>query len=226
MIRALFVILLLSTLLLFGLIQWGSQITTDKEAIPQTLQADRILLLPTAISPTDSPVSAASTVGAVSLPVSGPAAVCMEWGDFSGDNLKRAAEALSALSLRNRLTQRQIEHTNGYWVYMAPRESRAEVDRKIAELKALGIKDYYVMQDGKWQNAISLGIFKTSEAAQKFLESIMAQGVRTARVGERVSTVTATTFILDGLDAAAAARMDDLQKRFAGSALKTVACAN
>jgi hypothetical protein len=226
MIKGLFAILLLSTLLFFGFIRWGEKLTDQGDIQPQqTLQEKISLLPPTRLVDTAAPTAAAvsAVVSAASLPA---APVCMEWGEFSGDTLKRAMAALVASNLDNRLTQRPIEHTSGYWVYMPPRASRAEVDRKIAELKALGITEYFVMQEGKWQNAISLGIFKTSDAAQKFLESLMEQGVKTALIGERTSTLTVTAFILNSPDAEMAGKMAELQKRFAGSTLKSMACVN
>ncbi len=54
-----------------------------------------------------------------------------------------------------------------------------------------------VQGSGRWQNAISLGVFKTREAAQNYLNYMHAKGVHTAKVGERASKLKATIFILD-----------------------------
>ena len=72
------------------------------------------------------------------------------------------------MQLGGKLSQRQVELDRGYWVYFPPLKNKEAVNRKIAELKALGINDYFVVQGpGHWQNAISLGVFKTGDAAQK-----------------------------------------------------------
>jgi hypothetical protein len=152
--------------------------------------------------------------------------VCLEWGEFSGPDLTRATAALSALQLADKLSQRQIEREIGYWVYIPPLRNKAAVNRKVAELRALGIREYFVVQNsGSWQNAISLGIFKTRDAAQNFLHELQAKGVRTSQVGERVSKLKATIFMLNRVDAATEVKLTLLQKEFAGSEINKVPCA-
>jgi hypothetical protein len=152
--------------------------------------------------------------------------VCLEWGDFSGPDLPRATAALSALQLADKLSQRQIERDVGYWVFIPPLKDKAAVNRKISELKALGIHEYFVIQtSGHGGNAVSLGVFKTRDAAQNFLRGLQAKGVRTAQVGERTSKVKATMFMLDRVDAATVDRLAAMQKDFAGSELNHVPCA-
>jgi hypothetical protein len=151
--------------------------------------------------------------------------VCVEWGDFSGPDLTRAAAALSALQLGDKLSQRQVERDIGYWVYISPLKNKAAVNRKVAELKALGIREYFIIQSaGRWRNAISLGVFKTREAAQSFLNHLRTKGVHSAKVGERASKLKATIFRLNRIDAATGAKLMAMQKDFAGSELKNVPC--
>jgi hypothetical protein len=178
-----------------------------------------------------TPVAVAPAPAAREIPASPPAQppageICMEWGDFSGPDLARVTTALAGLKLGDRLSQRQVVRDVGYWVYIPPLRDRAAVRRKVAELKALGISEYFIVQTpGHWHNAISLGVFKTREAAQNDLDQLRTKGVHTARVGERTSKVKATIFKLAGVDAETAARLTAMQKDFAGSELKTVPCA-
>ncbi|MGA7594165.1 MAG: SPOR domain-containing protein [Gallionella sp.] len=163
---------------------------------------------------------------AVTATASPGTTACLEWGDFSGPDLSRATADLSAMQLTGKLSQRQVERDRGYWVYFPPLKDKAAVNRKIAEIKALGITDYFVIQgSGRWQNAISLGVFKTREAAQNYLNYMHAKGVHTAKVGERASKLKATIFMLDGLDAGTVAKLTALQKDFPGSELNVVSCA-
>jgi SPOR domain len=151
--------------------------------------------------------------------------ICLEWGDFSGSDLTRANAALSALQLADKISQRQIEREIGFWVYMPPLKNKAAVKRKIAELKALGINEYFVVQNsGHWLNAISLGVFKTQEAAENFLHALNSKGVRTARVGERASKLKTTIFILNRVDAGTEVKVKVVQKDFPGSELNNVPC--
>lgn len=174
-----------------------------------------------AASKTDHPADAAATAKA-----NPGSTACMEWGEFSGPDLARATAALSAMQLGGKLSQRQVELDRGYWVYFPPLKNKAAVNRKIAELKALGINDYFVVQGpGHWQNAISLGVFKTRDAAQKYLRGLNGRGVHTAQVGERAGKLKATIFRLDRVDAGTVTKMTDLQKEFDGSQLNFVPCA-
>ena len=151
--------------------------------------------------------------------------ICLEWGDFSGSDLTRAKAALSALQLADKLGQREIEQDIGYWVYMPPLKNKTAVKLKIGELKALGINEYFVIPgSGQWQNAISLGVFKTREAAENFLHILNNKGVRTARVGERASKLISIQFTLSQVDAGIELKMKEIQKDFPGSELNNVPC--
>lgn len=246
--RFLFWILLLGNVILFAVIQrgglsWGEQRVQAQPDLhgemirlmpaPQSAPAKAISVpAPVVVPPAPVPASSPSpTNPQPSLNMAAPEAAkpgkltCLEWGDFSGPDLSRAKAALSDLQLADKLSQRQVEREIGYWVYIPPLRNRAAVNRKIAELKALGIREYFVVQtSGSWLNAISLGVFKTRDAAQHFLQVLNTKGVRTARVGERVSKVKATIFMLNNPEAATEARLTAMQKEFSGSELNHVPC--
>ncbi|BBJ00291.1 hypothetical protein FGKAn22_19830 [Ferrigenium kumadai] len=239
--RTLFWILLLGNVIFFAVMQWGGLMAGDEQAAqPQPpLNAEKIRL---ADMPQSAPVAALPASVPASAPVAVPAPVevtpalrastkldmlaCMEWGEFSGADLKRATAALGALRLGDRLNQRQVEQSIGYWVYIPPLKDKAAVAQKIAQLKARGIEEYFVVPDaGPWLHAISLGVFKTQEAAQSFLEGLRAKDVRSAQIGERASKLKMTVFVLNGLDGTAEAKLTAMQKDFSGSELKKVPCA-
>lgn len=150
---------------------------------------------------------------------------CAEWGEFSGNDLVRAQEVLATLKLGNDLSQRTVEQDHGYWVYIPPQKTRADVEKKIAQLTERGVKDYFVVQEkGKWLNAISLGVFKSAESAQRYLASLRKKGVRTAKVGERKSKLRYTVFLVKALDSGTTDKLNALQKDFPDSELKVLAC--
>jgi hypothetical protein len=187
---------------------------------------------PPVAAPAAAPVAAPAKVASIperpaaAAASSSDTSACLEWGDFSGPDLARVTAALSAMQLAGKLNRRQVEHDRGYWVYFPPLSNKAAVNRKVREIKALGITDYFVVQGaGRWQNAISLGVFKTREAAQNYLNYMHTKGVHTAKVGERASKLKATIFILEGLDAGTVVKLTALQKDFPGSELNVVPCA-
>jgi len=109
----------------------------------------------------------------------------------------------------------------GWWVYIPSAGDRLGATKKVAELKTLGVEEYFVVQDeGPNRFAISLGIFKTQEAAQKHLENLRAKGVKTARLGERETQVQKTYFRMKGLAAPVLSRLHDAARNFQGSELR------
>ena len=232
--RKLFWILLLGNVVLFAVMQRGWMGDQEPQAQP-ALNRENIRLLestqniPAKNPPAPTPTPALSPAQATALNKSvqsSIAQVCMEWGDFSGPDLTRAAAALSDMQLGDKLSRRQIERDIGFWVYIPPLRSRTSTNKKVAELKALGVSEYFILQGaGRWHNAISLGVFKTQDAAQNYLNYLRTRGVRTAKVGARVSKVKETIFKLNIMDAMTAAKLTAMQKDFSGSELKKVPCA-
>lgn len=152
--------------------------------------------------------------------------VCLEWGDFSGTDLKRATEVLSSMRLGGKLGQRQVEYNKGYWVYIPPLKNKAAANRRVAQIRKLGISEYFVVQEaGALRYAISLGVFKTREAAQNYLGQLNTKGLRSAKIGERASKLKTTMFILNSVDAAIEGKLAATAKDFPGSDLKNVPCA-
>ncbi|HLP98419.1 MAG TPA: SPOR domain-containing protein [Sideroxyarcus sp.] len=173
------------------------------------------------------PTSAQSASPSADKPAAGHSADCIEWGEFSGKDLLRAQQSLAMLKLGEDLSQRTVEQNHAYWVYIPPLKKRSDVERKIAQLKQRGVKDYFVVKDDKeWQNAISLGLFKSKEAAQNHLAVLRTQDVRSARIGERSSKLKFTVFIVKEPDSGTADKLKALHKEFTGSELKVTACRN
>ncbi|MDO9053778.1 MAG: SPOR domain-containing protein [Gallionella sp.] len=223
-IKILIWVLLAINVIFFAVMKSGLFAETPPVQPSRAMNAEKIILLDgaqnaSAVLPV--PIeSAASTVQATVEPES-----CFEWGDFSGKELVAVMSALKKLPLGDKLNSREIDHGVSYWVYIAPIKDKAGINEKLAQLKARGVTDYFVVQEqGEWLNAISLGLFKTRESAQKFLEGLRAKDVRTAQMGERAGKYKATVLIINGLDAEVSGRLNGLQKNFPESELKRVSC--
>ena len=136
-----------------------------------------------------------------------------------------AREAIGALDLGARVSPVEVQTIAGWWVYIPPLKSKADVERRIAELSEQGVKEYFAVDNGgEMHNAISLGIFKSEEAANHYLQALQSKGVRSAQVGRRDHRVTQTAFLVRNPDPAIAARMAELTTRFPGSELKAKDC--
>lgn len=152
-------------------------------------------------------------------------AICLEWGLFAGPDVARAAAAIGQLELPQALVQRVVADVGGYWVYIPPLATKADVDRRINELKALGVTDFYAVQDQTpWRNAISLGIFKNEEAAKNFLAGLREKGVRSAVVERRENFLKQMAYFVRDPSEVTVTRLAELQRAFPGSEIKAVVC--
>ena len=212
--RTLLFILALANALFFAYSWFGSGARADSDAqiIGQQLDPGKIRLLRPeqviTLTRKPEPPKAAAAV----------ATVCLEWGGFAGADAARAQQALDPLALGAKLTQRKQDDVAGFWVYIAPLASRQAATQKAAELKRLGVDDYFVVPDDpKWHNAISLGVFKTEDAAKARLAALRAKGVKSAVVAARAAQTGKTYFQVHDANPTVAAKLNDLKQGFPGS---------
>jgi hypothetical protein len=145
---------------------------------------------------------------------------CLEWGSFNPADATRAAQRLEPLALGARLAQYRGEETAGWWVHMPPQGNRAAALRKAAELKRLGVDDYFILQDASPQRwALSLGVFSTEDAAKAHLEALRAKGVRTAIIERRDTRVPRVWFQVRDADAPLQDRLRAIARDFEGATL-------
>jgi hypothetical protein len=191
------------------------RVLRDREpAAPAAAPAAKTAAGPVPAAPVPAAPQAAAT------PAAAPAA-CSEWGGFAVAEAPKAEQALAPLALGARLTQRRSEETAGWWVFIPPQGNRAGALKKTAELKSLGIDDYFVMQEeGKWRWAVSLGIFSSEESAKSRLEALKAKGVRSAQTGERDTAVAKVWFQVRGADAGLLAKLRETAQGFPGTEVR------
>lgn len=217
--RVMFLLLVLANL---GFFAWARFLGTDGELRdPRPLQrqvaAEQIRILSARELGAMTPVKPEAPKPAADAE---PRA-CIEWGSFTVTDAPRAEKALEPLALGTRLAQRRTEEVAGWWVYLAPQGNRPTATKKALELKAIGIDDYFVvLEEGRWRWAISLGVFKTEEAANSRLAMLRSKGVRTALLGQRETQVQKVLFQVRGADTALAERLGELAQAFPGSELK------
>ena len=226
--RAFFLLLVLANLVFFAYATVALEGGGSESRIPQLqVAAERIKLLEaTARALADKPQAPAKVLPpappqtAIALP-----AACLEWGIFAGPGVARAERALASLELPEGQVERTVTDAGGYWVYMPPLKNKAEVDRKVRELRDLGVTEFFVVQDaGQWRNAISLGIFRTDEAAQAFRAGLRQRGVRSASVTRRENFLKQVAFYVREPGAETVTRLTLIQQEFPGSEMKAGPC--
>jgi hypothetical protein len=198
----------------FARLVGGAEASGDAQIIGQQLNPEKVRLL--------APEQASALTRKPEPPK--VASVCLEWGAFVGGETARAEQALEPLGLGAKLIQRKQDDVAGFWVYIPPLSSRQVATQKAAELKRLGVDDYFVVPDDpKWRNAISLGVFKTEEAAKARLDALRAKGVKSATTGARETPLGKTYFQVREANSTLAAKLDELKQGFAGTEVRECA---
>ena len=214
--KRLFLFLLLLNLLFAGVAQLAANGNGEADSDHQPLNSDKIQIVADAGAPA---VTENKTVAEAPR-------VCLEWGVFSGSSVEQAQAALKTLNLgEGKLTQLNVEETNRYWVYVPPLKSKAEAEKKIAEFKKMGINDVLlILAEGKWQYAISLGVFATEDASVKYLAQLQKKGVKSAKSGGRQHETGEVKFQIRDVSEDMATKLTLIKEGFQGSELKAVAC--
>lgn len=154
-------------------------------------------------------------------------AVCLEWGTFPEDKLAAARQALDKLAVKqDQVTVQRMEENNGnYWVYIPPLRTREDAQKKLGEVRGLGIEEGYVLQDNsRWKNAISLGVFSNEEGAKRFLSALRAKGVRSAVAGTRKHDTGQALVRIGQADDATMEAVVKLKPQFPDTTVKAVDC--
>ena len=220
--RAVFLALLLANLAFFGWARYLSPVDSGADPAPLGRQIDPEQLK--VVSPDELPPANVAKPDAPAAPPPVPSAValkCLEWGSFTLAEAPRAEKALEPLALGPRLAERRSDETAGWWVFIAPQPNRQAALRKAAELKNLGVEDYFIVQDeGPQRWALSLGVFRSEDAAQARLATLREQGVRSAQVAPRETVVPKVWLQVKDVDPALQSLLKEAARAIEGSELR------
>lgn len=212
----------------FGLLGVGEHRRADGDAEREPVGAEQIRIVRGEPEPVPPPPAAPPPVpeapnGSPAQPAA--AAACLEFGPFSQEELARVQQALVPLRAEGRLTAAPIVAMAGWWVYVPPRKTRELAEREVARLNALGVMETYVVQESSdMRFAISLGIFRTIEAAQRFAERLREKGVTSAVIGARQHQIRMTALYLRDPVDAETQRILEVKSAFPATEVRATAC--
>jgi hypothetical protein len=173
------------------------KVLTSSTEPPSAPGAEASAAVPTVASAAAEsvPVAESAAVAAAVPQASAPAAaaepaaglVCVAFKNLTGTQAQALAQR--ARGAGTNLTVREEEAApSSYWVNIPPQGGKAGADRRAAELKQLGLDDFFIVQDaGENRFAISLGLFRAESLAQRQLETLQKKGVKGATVTARES---------------------------------------
>jgi hypothetical protein len=226
-VRAFFLLLLLANLAFYAYGHLSREGGAENRIQQLQVAAERIRLVPKAErAPAGTPrAPGKAPAAAPARSASAAPAACLEWGNFAGPGVARAETALAQLQLAPGQVERAVVDAGGYWVHIPPLKTKAEADRKVRELRDLGVTEFFVVQEaGPWRNAISLGIFRSEEAAQAFLAKLRQQKVRSAIAARREDFFQQIAFYVRDPSEATVARLTLIAQDFPESELKAGPC--
>ncbi|HRE16000.1 MAG TPA: SPOR domain-containing protein [Rhodocyclaceae bacterium] len=212
--RTLFFLLALANLLFFVYAQgyFGRPENPDAVRLEKQVQADGLKVVargeppPAPARPAETPVApegeaAKTDAHAPNAELSKEAAkasevarddskeqlVCVAWQSLSSSEADRLSALLTEKFDDFRQSRKVMPAEGGaWWVFIPSQTSKADADKKAAELKKLGIEDFFVIQDtgpNRW--AISLGVFSAEAGANTRLNQLRSKGVKSAKAGPR-----------------------------------------
>ena len=125
------------------------------------------------------PAPVASMVPAATSVVAAPASatVCLRFGPFADGTARDAARnALMAAGVSAVTRDSPARSARGWKVAMPPLASREDAVAMAERIKAAGISDLYVMNEGADANSIALGRFGSEDAARRREAELRGKG--------------------------------------------------
>lgn len=174
------------------------------------------------VSVTDPGKAQQDAIAARTLVATLTGSACVDFGVKPADGV-RAQASFAAMNLGNRVSSRNAEEFSRFSVTLPVQKDKRAAETLVASLKKAGVKDVSALAD----NAISLGVFSTDEAAQKAVAELKTKAqalVKDVQVTPRNPQARETLFTLREPDTNMVARLTLLQREFEGSSLRAVAC--
>ncbi|HEY4073950.1 MAG TPA: hypothetical protein VGM52_12695 [Herbaspirillum sp.] len=184
-------------------------------ATPPAVKATRASVAIPASTPAPTPTPTPTSASASPSASTPPLLACVEIGNFDPGEAKSFRARLAAAKLSTRPAQRNVQEVASYMVFIAAEDGREGAGRRAAELRRLGLNDFYIMPDSSpMRDAISLGIFKTEAAAKAYIGQLIPKGIRSARISERTASTNKVAFRLRDLNTADQAGFATLASAF------------
>ncbi|MCA1326142.1 hypothetical protein [Herbaspirillum sp. alder98] len=185
---------------------------------PPAAQPEPAAIGPTAPTAPTAPAATPAAVPPVALAAAPVVPSCTEVGSFSAADAQRFSRQLASLNLGDKVAQKLSQDVTSHMVYIPPQDGREGAERRTAELRRLGVGDFYVIPDSfpnpALRSGISLGIFRTEEAAKAYIGQLIAKGLRSARIIARRSGAGKQVFQLRDLSPDARSALNRIKADF------------
>jgi hypothetical protein len=148
----------------------------------------------------------------------------VEWRGLNPEEFARVREQLKALVGEQVMSFTEVPLNTRRWVIFPPLPSAQSAAAKLAELAAAGVQDAFVVKNGDWQNAISLGLYANDEAAGRRVREVEAKGVLGTHVEVLPRQGTEYYFVIRSEDPDALKSLSGIRQGYPNSQQSRVAC--
>ncbi len=197
-------------------------VSAKPDLMPEKLQLltpQQVLTMPKRQTDALRPVPAPTTPN-----LSGQPVACYEWGIFEPSKLNDVLTVVNAMSIKSNVIQQSSLEAVRYWVYRPPLANAQAAQARAEELKALGIADFFIVQEPKWRNAISFGVFKDEKLATRLVQELQRRGVREVVKSVRNRGNGNSSLVMEGITPTLLEQLKKNQPDFPGTAIKDAAC--
>ena len=154
----------------------------------------------------------------------GSEALCVEWRGLNRDEFALVRDQLKELAAERVMSFTEVPLETRHWVIFPPLPSADSAAAKLDELVAAGVQDAFVVKDGAWRNAISLGLYANAEPARRRVSEVENRGVLGTRVEPQPRQGTDFYFVIRSEDPDALKSLSGIRQAYPNSQQSRVAC--
>jgi hypothetical protein len=156
--------------------------------------------------------------------LAGSEALCVEWRGLNRDEFALVRDQLKELAAERVMSFTEVPLETRHWVIFPPLPSAESAAAKLDELVAAGVQDAFVVKDGAWRNAISLGLYANAETARRRVTEVENSGVLGTRVELQPRQGTDFYFVIRSEDPDALKSLSGIRQAYPNSQQSRVAC--
>lgn len=153
-----------------------------------------------------------------------PEPLCVEWRGLGLEEFVQVRERLKGLAGERVMSFAEVPLETRHWVLFPPLPSPETAAAKLDELLASGLQDAFVVRDGVWRNAISLGLFASNDAAHRRMREVEDNGFHGTRIELVPRLGTHFYFVIRSEDPEALKSLGGIGQTYPNSVQSRVAC--
>lgn len=160
--------------------------------------------MPNAVSSDATAAQSASQAAAAMAATA--ASTCLDIGPFASNDAPQARGLLLAALPAGQGDIQSIALDKRYWVHLDPVPNKAAADKQVAQLRAAGVTEYFLLNGDGPNLVVSLGLFSDRERAARLMSTAQKKGL-TPQLSERPNAKSRIIYRIAGINANAATQV-------------------